>query len=64
MCTGMFVEPSGADEDGQERPPPGTRCVGGCIQASGRWGTSYCYTEADKSQWGAECVSCTGWISS
>ena len=63
MCTGIFVEPSGSDINGQQRPPPGTRCVNGCKQESGRWGASFCYTEEDESQWGAECVPCAGLFS-
>ena len=53
MCTGNFQE-----ED--KRPPAGTHCVGSCIMEAGRWGSSFCYTDSDKSQWGGECVSCQG----
>ena len=50
MCTGSFSE-SG-------RPLEGTKCAHPCVMDSGKWGSSYCYTEEDKSQWGAECVLC------
>ena len=53
MCTGYFQE-----ED--KRPPAGTPCVSSCKMEAGRWGLSYCYTSSDKSQWGAECISCQG----
>ena len=53
MCTGIFQE-----ED--KRPPAGTYCVGSCIMEAGRWGSSFCYTDPDKNQWGGECVSCQG----
>ena len=52
MCTGTFYETG--------RPPAGTHCVEPCISQSGRWGSTYCYTKADKTQWGAECVKCPG----
>ena len=52
-CTGSF------QEDGK-RPATNTICFGSCILDSGRWGKSYCYTNQDKSQWGAECVECLG----
>ena len=54
MCTGSFYE-SG-------RPSAGTKCVAPCVNESGRWGSNWCYTKDDKSQWGAECVTCTGKI--
>ena len=61
MCTGNYVEPDPTKSgNGKQRPPAGTKCVGSCIKQSGRWGSSFCHTEADKSQWGAECVSCQG----
>ena len=51
MCTGSFQENG-------ERPVPNTKCIGSCIQDAGRWGKNYCYTNEEKSQWGAECISC------
>ena len=54
MCTGTFYE-SG-------RPSAGTKCVAPCVSESGRWGSTWCYTKEDKSQWGAECVKCSGKI--
>ena len=58
MCTGNFYAPG--------RPPVGTMCVknGGkiCQIESGRWGKSYCFTEADGSNWGGECIPCSGII--
>ena len=61
MCTGNFVDPDVSNSgNGKVRPASGTKCVGGCIKKSGRWGASFCYTEVDKSNWGAECVSCPG----
>ena len=51
MCTGNFQEEG-------KRPPAGTPCVGTCVMETGIWGSSYCYTDSDKNQWGAECVSC------
>ena len=53
VCTGNFQE-----SDGTERAPPGTKCKSDCIISTGRWGYSYCYTEDDHSQWGAECTQC------
>ena len=37
--------------------PPGTICVGGCVEESGRWGANYCWTTSAKtgSAWGAPC---------
>ena len=52
-CTGSFQEEG-------KRPAPNTKCVGPCIQDAGRWGKSYCYTNKEESQWGAECVNCQG----
>ena len=63
MCTGNFVEADVSDSsNGIQRPPAGTNCVGPCVIASGRWGSSYCNTASvgGISQWGAECVPCTG----
>ena len=51
-CTGSF------QEDG--RPASNTKCFYPCIQDAGRWGNSYCYTNKNQSQWGAECVNCQG----
>ena len=51
MCTGSFQE-------NKKRPAPNTKCIGSCIQEAGRWGKNYCYTNKEKSQWGAECISC------
>ena len=60
MCTGSFVDTDLYDE----RPPAGTKCVSQCFISSDgvsdRWGASYCYTSEDESQWGAECISCSG----
>ena len=53
MCTGNFQE-----ED--KRPPAGTHCVGSCVMEAGRWGSSYCFTDSDKNQWGGECLPCQG----
>ena len=61
MCTGNFVESDVSDSgDGKQRPTAGTKCVKPCVVESGRWGSSWCYTEEDESQWGAECVLCSG----
>ena len=66
MCTGNFMEryPSDAG-NGIQRPPAGSKCAKPCVFESGRWGSSWCYTEENGSeekgsQWGAECVSCQG----
>ena len=53
MCTGNFQEE-------KKRPPAGSPCVGLCVMEAGKWGSSYCYTDLDEHQWGAECVSCQG----
>lgn len=60
MCTGNFLEsdPSNAGNN-KQRPASGTKCVEPCVNESGRWGSSWCYTAEDKSQWGAECLPCT-----
>ena len=61
MCTGNFRERYIGDAgNGLQRPRAGTPCVGSCIIDSGRWGSSYCYTDSNKHQWGAECIRCTG----
>ena len=51
-CTGSFHE--------NGRPPVGTKCAMPCVIQSGYWGSSWCYTKADKTNWGAECVKCKG----
>ena len=53
MCTGNFQEEG-------KRPPAGIPCVGSCVMDAGRWGSSYCYVDSGGSQWGAECVYCSG----
>ena len=53
MCTGDFKE-----ADGTVRADPGSKCKFDCVFDTGRWGSSFCYTEEDKSQWGAECNLC------
>ena len=53
FCTGTFRE-----KDGTLRAAPGSKCKAKCVTKEGRWGSSWCYTESDKSQWGAECVKC------
>ena len=61
MCTGSFLESDIEDAaNGKQRPPEGTKCNGACVIQSDRWGSSFCYTEEDKSQWGAECIPCPG----
>ena len=66
MCTGDFQEKDANDAGNKMlRPPKGTRCADPCVEEEGRWGTSWCYTEpggseARMSQWGANCVVCTG----
>jgi len=59
-CTGVFQEndPSNAG-NGKLRPPSGTKCVEDCVLRAGRWGSSYCFTAKDKSQWGGECLDCS-----
>ena len=62
-CTGNFVESDVSNAgNGKQRPAAGTRCVIPCHWEAGRWGSSWCYTALDKSQWGAECLPCTGKI--
>ena len=56
MCTGSYIETA----TNEEPTPPGTKCVGPCLLTAGKWGSSYCYTTEDQSQWGVECVSCSG----
>jgi len=59
-CTGVFQEndPSNSG-NGKLRPPSGTKCVEDCVFQSGRWGSSWCFTAKDKSQWGGECLDCS-----
>ena len=58
MCTGNFFEHSSVVGNNKPRPPAGTRCAGPCVHETGRWGSSYCFTE--DGNWGAECISCPG----
>ena len=57
MCTGTFRE-----GDGTPRAPYGSKCTSECVNEKGRWGSSWCYTGEDKSQWGAECIACKNHI--
>ena len=41
---------------GSQRPPAGTKCIGGCIFEAGRWGASWCNTA--NGNWGTGCVPC------
>jgi len=59
-CTGYFQETDPSNSgNGKQRPPAGTKCVEDCVLQSGRWGSSFCYTAEDKSQWGGECLDCS-----
>jgi len=59
-CTGYFKETDPSNSgNGKQRPPAGTKCVEDCVLKSGRWGSSWCYTAEDKSQWGGECLDCS-----
>ena len=59
MCTGDFQESDSSNAgNGLQRPPAGTKCTSNCFYDSGRWGSSWCYTDNDNTQWGAECVEC------
>ena len=49
MCTGYFIGAANS-------PLTGTGCVYPCVYEMGRWGSSWCYTNLDKSEWGAECI--------
>ena len=51
MCTGLYQKKG-------TTPEPHTKCVGQCIHDVGDWGKSFCYTNKDQSQWGAECTKC------
>ena len=53
MCTGFFVKEA-------NRPLTGTGCAHPCVYEKGRWGSSWCYTKSDRSEWGAECIPCSG----
>lgn len=55
MCTGTFAEQQ------TKMPPWGEVCAYPCVNDSGRWGKSYCYTNKEKTLWGAECVPCGNW---
>ena len=61
MCTGDFLE-SDINNAGNRKqsPPAGTRCAAPCVIESGRWGLTWCDTAEDGSQWGAECIPCSG----
>ena len=64
MCTGSFVN----TDPNYESPPAGTKCVSQCFLSSDGVSDpsvgSYCYTSEDESQWGAECILCSGnWFS-
>ena len=60
LCTGHFCETDLSNAgNGVQRPQAGTPCVGPCKLESGRWGSSWCYTDEEEFQWGAECVSCS-----
>ena len=61
MCTGQFVETDlSKPKNGLQRPQPGTQCLSSCQEESGRWGSSWCYTDVDNIQWGAQCIPCSG----
>ena len=51
MCTGLYQKKG-------TTPKPQTKCAGPCIHDVGDWGKSFCYTNKDHSQWGAECIKC------
>ena len=56
MCTGDYADYNSANVN--QRPPLGTKCVEPCVIESGVWGSSWCITSEDRSQWGAECIPC------
>ena len=60
MCTGNFQETDTYNLIGNLRPHPGTKCASECKIESGRWGKSWCWTDIQETQWGAECVECSG----
>ena len=53
MCSGYF-------NGGANFPLAGSGCVYPCVYETGSWGSSWCYTTADRSEWGAECIPCSG----
>ena len=54
MCTGYF-------DNGRNSPLTGTGCAYPCVYDEyGGWGSSWCYTKLDESEWGAECIPCSG----
>ena len=53
MCTGYFIGAANS-------PLTGTGCVYPCVYEMGGWGSSWCFTNLDKSEWGAECIPCSG----
>ena len=57
MCSGFYTGGKNSS-----LPLPGTGCVYACINETGMWGSSWCYTKYDKSEWGAECIHCSGTI--
>ena len=58
-CTGIFQESHSSNAgNGILRPPVGTHCTSSCFCESGRWGSSWCWTDDIELQWGAECVDC------
>ena len=53
ICSGYYTgEPN--------LPLAGTGCAHPCVYEKGKWGSSWCYTRADMSEWGAECIPCSG----
>ena len=66
----MYKKANQLDENGEkkkwplgtEEVPLGTKCacVDGnwCFDHAGEWGSSYCWTDTEKKQWGANCVRC------
>ena len=56
VCTRAFQESDLRFSGNFQRPPEGTKCIGGCIFQAGRWGASWCNT-AD-GNWGTWCVPC------
>ena len=67
-CTGNFKESEewkkwnmgGKSGRNGNRASPGTKCASECKFESGRWGKSWCWTDPQETQWGAECVKCSG----
>ena len=61
MCTGDFIEKDiNNAQNKKQRPSTGVKCTSSCKIESGRWGSSWCFTSEDESQWGAECIPCLG----